>query len=119
VGASVFTGYRLEELRVKAFPGTLELLAVTDVLVDGPYLNERPEVVRNWVGSENQQFHYLTNKYECSIELDSDFRRGVELRITMDGYIRLNGWPADVGGPDQRGRPRAARMRSSLGGPES
>jgi anaerobic ribonucleoside-triphosphate reductase activating protein len=64
----VFTGFTLNECR--SLPGGERLLAVTDVLVDGPYEKDRPETHRNWVGSQNQRFHYLTARYDPSIETD-------------------------------------------------
>lgn len=89
----VFTGYSLEGLLSMALPGVPELLAATDVLVDGPYMKERRELVRNWVGSENQRFHYMTQRYDARIETDPAFSRGVEFRIGTGGSIKLNGWP--------------------------
>lgn len=56
----VFTGYFREEL------GELSQI---DVLIDGPYKRERPEQDRNLVGSTNQRFHYLTDRYNAAIEI--------------------------------------------------
>lgn len=87
-----FTGFTLGECRVNPLPGVAELLAETDVLVDGPYLAERPERVRNWIGSANQCFHYLTDAYSPGIETDPAFRGQVEFRIEGDA-LRMNGCP--------------------------
>jgi anaerobic ribonucleoside-triphosphate reductase activating protein len=72
-----------------------ELLAATDVLVDGPYEVSRPEPERLWVGSTNQRFHYLTSRYTDRIEHpDGDEPlRGVEVHIGADGRLHANGWP--------------------------
>src|SRR5437660_3297933 len=51
----VFSGYTLAEARQMSDPAVAELLAHTDILVDGPYLRERPETRRRWIGSANQQ----------------------------------------------------------------
>src|SRR5262249_32169753 len=56
----VFSGYTLEEARRLPDPAVAELLARTDILVDGPYLRDRPESRRRWIGSANQQIHFLT-----------------------------------------------------------
>ena len=56
----VYTGYTLEELRGGACgPAGRDCLAYIDVLIDGPYLQERnrPDCVLR--GSENQIIHYL------------------------------------------------------------
>lgn len=87
-----FSGYTLEELRRGALPGANRLLAATDVLIDGPYLANCSEKRRNWVGSTNQRFHYLTDAYDASIESDPRYRRVVELR-EEDGHLFLNGCP--------------------------
>ena len=39
-----------------------ELLAETDVLVDGPYRRELPETRRRWIGSANQRVHFLSDR---------------------------------------------------------
>jgi anaerobic ribonucleoside-triphosphate reductase activating protein len=89
----VFTGYTLEELRRLNLPGANELLRHTDVLVDGPFLPERAETERNWVGSTNQEFNYLTDRYGLEIERDPLCRPSVELRMGAEGTVRLSGWP--------------------------
>lgn len=88
----VFTGYTLEECRTNPLPGVPELLAETDVLVDGPFLAERPEPTRNWIGSSNQRFHYLTGAYGPAIETDPAYRGQIEFRIEGD-TLRMNGCP--------------------------
>ena len=88
----VFTGYTFEECRRDPLPGVAELLTATDVLVDGAYLRDRPERVRNWVGSTNQRFHYLSDAYDASIETDPQYRHVVELR-EENGRVYLNGCP--------------------------
>jgi anaerobic ribonucleoside-triphosphate reductase activating protein len=97
LGLSVmtFTGYTLDALRARADPAVDALLAATDVLVDGPYLAHLPEPRRRWAGSQNQRFHYLTDRYSPAIELpgESDALRGVEVRISLDGRVLVNGWP--------------------------
>jgi len=91
----VFTGYTLDECRRDPLPGVTGLLASTDVLVDGAYLREKPERIRNWVGSTNQHFHYFTSAYDASIETDPRNRHVVELR-EEDGHLFLNGCPHTV-----------------------
>lgn len=95
VGLSVmvFSGYALAELDRLRLPGVADLLASTDVLVDGPYLPDMPEGLRNWVGSRNQRFHYLSRQYAAEIETDPRWRPSVEVRLRADGSARVNGWP--------------------------
>lgn len=88
-----FSGYTMRELDALSLPGSHELLAWTDVLVDGPYESSKPDRMRNWVGSTNQRFHYLTNRYDASIEGVDVPNREVEWRIRHDGRFLVNGWP--------------------------
>lgn len=89
----VFTGYTLDELETAQPTGWQHLLQATDVLVDGPYLAQNPEMERRWIGSANQKVHYLSNRYEASIEQLPEEGRDVEVRIGTDGTVRINGWP--------------------------
>ena len=94
LGMSVmaFSGYELAFLRSGTLPGTAELLEHVDVLVDGPYIQDLPDKKRNWVGSENQKFHYLTSFYDAGIETDERFRGIVEMRFEPL-EIAINGCP--------------------------
>ena len=98
VGLSVviFTGYTIDELERLQVPGTSDLMANTDLLVDGPYLSQFPEIERNWAGSTNQRFHFLTDRYPPGIEYDPEFRHGLELRIGRCQQMSMNGWPASL-----------------------
>ncbi|ASV74939.1 Ribonucleotide reductase of class III (anaerobic), activating protein [Thermogutta terrifontis] len=92
----VFTGFTLEYLGSCSLPGVKQLLAATDLLVDGPYLAHCPETKRHWVGSTNQRFHFLTDRYQPGLEYDPRFARGIELRIRSDGMATYNGWPGEL-----------------------
>lgn len=89
----IFTGYTMQELNELNLPGTQELLKWTDVIVDGPYQASSPDRTRQWVGSTNQQFHYLTNRYNEAIEGSTQPERAMEWWISDDGNIVVNGWP--------------------------
>lgn len=92
----VFSGYTKNEFDVLQLPGVDQLLRYTDVLVDGPYEMHLPEQNRRWVGSENQQFHYLTTRYDARIESDGEVERVLEVRMRSDGSVFVNGWPEKV-----------------------
>lgn len=89
----VFTGFRLKQLRQRNLPGVEHLLRHTDVLVDGPFVAARPETRRNWVGSENQSFHYFTQRYDMAIETLPNERPAVEIRVALDSRLKINGFP--------------------------
>jgi anaerobic ribonucleoside-triphosphate reductase activating protein len=90
-----FSGHHLEELRLDRPPGARALLALVDLLVDGPYRAQVPETMRRWSGSANQCFHYLTDRIPHGVEeiRPGEIDRTVELRIGTDGRMERNGWP--------------------------
>lgn len=89
----LFTGFSLAQLRRRNLPGVDDLLRHTDVVVDGPFVAALPDSRRNWVGSENQVFHYLTPRYDHSIETSDDNRPAIELRVRLNDRLELNGFP--------------------------
>ena len=92
-----FTGFTLERLHRLVAAGrddVAALLAATDVLVDGPYLADRPDRRRPWIGSTNQRFHVLGPRLGDLSGLLATPER-VEVRVSTRGEVSVNGW-ADV-----------------------
>src|SRR5688572_14835363 len=88
----VFSGYTLEEARALSDPDVADLLALTDILVDGPYVRELPDTARRWIGSANQRIHFLTDRYRAD---DPCWRQKNTLEIRVErGSVSLNGFPA-------------------------
>lgn len=92
----VFSGYTIEELSYLDLPGYKELLLHTDILVDGPYESKLQDHERRWVGSKNQKFHYLTDRYTCEIEKEGQVDRALEVHFNSSGNIFINGWPEKI-----------------------
>lgn len=88
----VFSGYTLGELRAR--PDAAGLLAQCDLLVDGRFEREKLDVSRRWIGSSNQQLHFMTTRYDPT---DPRFaaRQTAELRLVR-GELVMNGWPGLV-----------------------
>jgi anaerobic ribonucleoside-triphosphate reductase activating protein len=89
----VFSGYTLAELRAR--DDATELLAATDLLVDGRYDRTRPEPPpphgRRWIGSTNQMMHFLTGAYAPG---DPRLREANTIEIRLRGRsLAVNGWP--------------------------
>ncbi|MFE7036768.1 4Fe-4S single cluster domain-containing protein [Streptomyces sp. NPDC057621] len=82
-----FTGYRLERLRARPpSPGTAELLAEVDVLVDGLYVAARDNG-RGLRGSTNQRVHHLTERLSgCGYDFTGRHRTA---EIVIDGPAAL------------------------------
>lgn len=93
LGTILFTGRKVEKLPE-------ELIESVDMIVDGPYMMERPERKRNLLGSENQRIIDVSGRYAG----DMDWFRGdgKVLRVEYelgDGYLMENGDVVD-GGPE-------------------
>lgn len=91
-----FSGYTLESLTGWAADrdDIARLLAATDLLVDGPYLQDAPDGIRPWLGSTNQGIRALSPAYAdevARIEREGG-RDRLEIRIHRDGRVDVNGW---------------------------
>ena len=87
----VFSGFTLEEARVMPDPAVADLLAQTDILVDGPYVRELPDTERRWIGSTNQRIHFLTDRYHY----DERWQKKNTLEIRLIGReLTVNGFPS-------------------------
>jgi anaerobic ribonucleoside-triphosphate reductase activating protein len=68
------------------------LLAHTDILVDGPYVRELPDTTRRWIGSTNQQIHFLSDRYRADDPCWNE-RNTLEIRV-RGAEVSVNGFPA-------------------------
>ncbi|KOX05599.1 4Fe-4S single cluster domain-containing protein [Micromonospora profundi] len=90
-----FTGYTSEQLREAVAEGREDvaaLLGETDLLVAGPFLRDRIDTVRPWVGSANQEFIALSDRFPHLLD---DVRREhdrIEISVDASGQIAVNGW---------------------------
>jgi anaerobic ribonucleoside-triphosphate reductase activating protein len=90
-----FTGYELADLRsaeADGRQGVAELLAATDLLVAGPFHGESLDRTRPWVGSTNQQFIALHDRFPEMLEAVGSAPDRVEIRVEASGQITVNGW---------------------------
>lgn len=86
-----FTGFRLEEIRARRNADCDALLAVTDLLIDGPFVESLPETVRPWVGSRNQRFHFLTDRYADLAGKLTTIPNRLEIHVKPNGTVLVNG----------------------------
>ena len=88
-----FTGHYIEDLCAPGVPAAFaELVAATDLLVDGPYLADQLDLSRPWLGSRNQRFHFLTDRYEHLRQRLLALPDQLEVRVSTTGEIAINGW---------------------------
>jgi anaerobic ribonucleoside-triphosphate reductase activating protein len=83
----IYTGYELAEIRAKA---QTEILAYTDILITGRYEQSKRNINLQWIGSENQEIHFLTAVYKNYMLQNSNY---VEVQIDEFGKIQLLGFP--------------------------
>jgi anaerobic ribonucleoside-triphosphate reductase activating protein len=88
-GVITFSGRTYADLHAGP-PDWRRLLASTDLLIDGPYVHERPESERSLVGSTNQRFVHLTQRYRAFDPVRHPNR--VDIRIAPTGEARLAGF---------------------------
>lgn len=91
----VFTGFVREDLETKGDAATAALLAATDLLVDGPFVQQAPGSAWRWLGSLNQRMHFMTDRYRAD---DPRFRSANTLDIRIErGRVEVSGWaPAAI-----------------------
>ena len=92
-GVVTFSGYTYEKLLKEERSDWASLLSVTDLLVDGPYESELPEEDRAWVGSTNQRFLNLTNRY---VDVDPKVvNNRIEMRVLPSGVMEVCGFASE------------------------
>ena len=99
LGIVCYTGYRLEALRRNGSVGQRSLLARTDLLIDGVYIEREHADVR-WRGSANQRLLLLTDRYRAEVETinsDGDCSAGLQFFIDEHGAFGFAGVPAQPG----------------------
>lgn len=87
-----FTGYTVEHLRRHGDAAQRDLLRRLDILVDGPYQQERHADLL-WRGSANQRLLYLTDRHRPPAQ---DRSAGIELQVTGED-LRWIGVPPVAG----------------------
>jgi anaerobic ribonucleoside-triphosphate reductase activating protein len=89
-----FSGHTLRQLRSSQRQDWEALLAELDLLVDGPYIERLRQNDRRWIGSSNQQIHFLSDRYA---DLQQEWDAGsntIEIHV-VNGRIEVNGFPDD------------------------
>ena len=64
----------------------MNLLNLTDLLIDGQYVESKNDGM-GLRGSNNQRFHYLTNKLDKFKSEIEQKRRNIEFKILDDGVL--------------------------------
>ena len=84
-----FTGGSYEELLKSNNEGVLDLINQTDLLIDGHFSKKDFDLSRPWVGSNNQRYIFLTDRY--SLDEIMTYKNKAEIRIDTNGGLFING----------------------------
>ena len=95
LGVMLYTGRTLAQLRASRDPSMPRVLAGTDILIDGPYVEALNDGI-GWRGSSNQIVHRLGQRSQGAERAATEPRR-LELSIDAAGTVGMAGLP-------QRGR---------------
>lgn len=83
----VFTGNDYADLKDKQ--DFKELCKYTDILIDGKYEQDKTDYSRAWVGSSNQNYYFLTDRYNESVINEN--KNKIEVRISPENEVVLTG----------------------------
>ena len=90
----VYTGFTLEYLQSRKQAAINEALKLIDLLVDGPYVAAKTTDTLPWRGSQNQQIHFLTERYnDCCLQTQAVrrehqvFVQQSEVQVVKTGII--------------------------------
>jgi anaerobic ribonucleoside-triphosphate reductase activating protein len=86
-----FSGYVLEDIKSANRKDWNDLLRVTDLLIDGPFQKEKRDLSRPWVGSSNQRYHFLTDRYAYLKDELTNTPNRMEITLKPDGRVFANG----------------------------
>lgn len=84
-----FSGYTYEEIKSKDNSYMNKLLEYTDLLIDGGFIKDEFDLSRPWVGSKNQRYIFLSDRYNLKEILK--YKNKIELHIGKNGKVDING----------------------------
>lgn len=83
----LFTGYEMHEIYQKNMQ---DILLCTDILITGRYDLTKRTLEHQWIGSTNQEIHFLTEKYRQYKIQNNNY---VEITLTDTGALNILGFP--------------------------
>lgn len=86
----LFTGYEMTEITENHNTSILDNL---DILIIGRYDKTKRTINHQWIGSTNQEIHFLTDRYA---DYDIENNNYTEITINADGSTTILGFPDKV-----------------------
>lgn len=83
----LFTGYEMAEIEEKRMTSVIENL---DILITGRYEKNKQTMNHQWIGSTNQQIHFLTDRYANYEIVNKNY---IEISINDDASLTILGFP--------------------------
>ena len=83
LGVILFTGYKIEQLNEA-------LVSSVDLIVDGQFVDSMIDEKRNLVGSTNQQFHHVTNRYIDNMDWFME-KRVLQVEVNVNSDLLFTG----------------------------
>ena len=83
----LFTGYELCEINQKGFS---EIKNFVDILITGRYKENKRTLHHQWIGSTNQEIHFLSDRYSDYKIKNGNYQ---EITIEDDGSLTVFGFP--------------------------
>lgn len=87
-----FTGYTPHELQMSDCRDWKKLLAVTDILIAGPFI-AKLACNNNLRGSSNQQLIFLSGRLQLHDDIEGEVANSTEFIIEPDGTLITTGFP--------------------------
>ena len=91
-----FTGFRYPHLVRSQRTDWQSLLSITDLLIDGPYVDSLQDFNRPWIGSLNQKYRFLSPRYRRLQEELMEIKNKIEVHIRPNGSVHVNGIAQDL-----------------------
>lgn len=82
----IFTGYEMHEIKELNMS---EILNYTDILITGRYIQELRTLNHQWIGSTNQEIHFISSIYKDYIVEDNNY---IEISIDENAQTTLLGF---------------------------
>lgn len=86
-----YSGHTLQQLRKGDSTPIRDLLAATDILIDGPFVPSLQDPDLRWRGSSNQRIHLLTDRYRIDQIESLPAKKGVDVTLTPQGRLVVSG----------------------------
>lgn len=83
----LYTGYEVSELKMKGYDSIFNNI---DILITGRYYEELRNINRQWIGSVNQEIHFLSEQYSHELMEEGNY---IEINIDEWGGVEYLGYP--------------------------